>query len=140
MKYGRVLLADRHLNMLAGVHSLLEETFVSIVMVSDETSLLDAVATGHPDVVVADLSLAGSRENANGNLANRLIRQHPDLRLIIVSIHDEPTVAADIQAAGAAGFVLKRSAAVELIPAIRAVLAGGVYMSPAVQLPIPARR
>ena len=89
--------------MLAGIHSLLQATFKTVVVVSDETSLLETIAMVHPDLVIADLSLLGPREGADVNLASRLKRQHPDLRLVILSIYDDPMVAAKVRTAGAAG-------------------------------------
>jgi DNA-binding NarL/FixJ family response regulator len=129
MKHGRVLLADGHVGMLQGVHSLLETMFDTVVMVADEKSLFDAVTILRPDLVVVDMSLPGCAES---NIARRLVERYPALRLIILSVHDEPSVASQIRNAGAAGFVLKRAAATDLVPAVREVLGGGVYVSPAV--------
>jgi DNA-binding NarL/FixJ family response regulator len=133
VKYGRVLLADSHLNMVTGVYSLLETIFESVLMVSDERSLLEAVSTFHPDLVIADLSLPSPSEGAGVNLVSRLKRHYPELRLIVLSVHDDPTVVAAVRSAGAVGFVLKRSVGSDLLPAVREVLAGGRYVSPAAQ-------
>lgn len=135
MKYGRVLLADSHLNMVSGVYSLLESIFASVLMVSDERSLLEAVATFQPDLLVVDLSLPNPSEGAGESLATRLKRQFPELQFIVLSVHDDPTVVADVRSAGAAGFVLKRSIGSDLLPAVKEVLTGGRYVSPAVQMP-----
>ncbi len=130
MKQGRALLADRHLGMLGGVHSLLDALFETVLMVADERSLMEALATFKPDLVVVDLSLPREGE---ANIARRLMQRHPELRLIVLSVHDEPTVASLVHNAGAAGFVLKRAAATDLVPAVQEVLRGGVYASRAVQ-------
>jgi DNA-binding NarL/FixJ family response regulator len=137
MTYGRVLLADSHLGMLGGVHSLLEAMFATVLMVADERSLEDAVTTFKPDLVVVDLSLPRKGE---ANIARRLIGRHPGLRLIVLSVHDEPTVVGPMLEAGVAGFVLKRAAATDLIPAVQEVLGGGTYVCPALreQLPGPS--
>ncbi len=135
MQYGRVLLADSHLNMLGGVHSLLDTLFEAVLMVADERSLMDAIAEFKPCLVVVDLSLPDLGEV---NIAERLLRKHPDLRLIILSVHDEPTVATQLRNAGVAGFVLKRTVATDLIPAIHEVLQGGAYVSAAVRQDHPA--
>src|SRR5262249_21844435 len=124
----RVLLADSHLGMLGGVHSLLENLFETVLMVADERSLLDAVTTFQPELVVVDLSLPGEGE---ANIAGQLLGRHPGLRLIVLSVHDEPTVVGKMLSTGVAGFVLKRTAATDLLPAVKAVLAGGVYVSAA---------
>jgi DNA-binding NarL/FixJ family response regulator len=130
MKYGRVLLADSHLSLLQGVHSLLDAFFETVLMVADERSLTEAIAIFKPDLVVVDLSLPGEGEANEANVARRLMERHPDLRLIVLSVHDEPTVATLIRNGGAAGFVLKRHAAADLPPAIHEVLRGGTYVSP----------
>jgi DNA-binding NarL/FixJ family response regulator len=119
--------------MLRGVHSLLEAIFTSVVMVADESSLQEAVGAVKPDLVVVDLSLPRAKVSNDVNLIRQLTREHPDLRLVVLSVHDDPTAAAEVRAAGAAGFVLKRSVAADLVPAIRAVLSGGVFVSPGVQ-------
>lgn len=130
MKHGRVLLADRHLAMLGGVHSLLDALFETVLMVADERSLMEAIAALKPDLVVVDLSLPRDGE---ADIARRLLGGHPGQRLIVLSVHDEPTVVTQVLGAGVAGFVLKRAAATDLVPAVREVLRGGVYVSPAVQ-------
>jgi DNA-binding NarL/FixJ family response regulator len=116
--------------MLGGVHSLLEARFDSVLMVADERSLEDAVVALKPDLVVVDLSLPGEGE---ADVARRLMGRYPDLRLIVLSVHDEATVVGQILKAGVAGFVLKRSAATDLVPAVEVVLRGGTYVCPALQ-------
>jgi DNA-binding NarL/FixJ family response regulator len=130
VKHGRVLLADSHLGMLGGVHSLLGALFETVLMVADERSLTEALTTFQPDLVVVDLSLPGEGE---ANIARRLMERYPELRLIVLSVHDEPTVAGQMLGTGVAGFVLKRSAATELIPAVKEVLAGGTYVCSALR-------
>jgi DNA-binding NarL/FixJ family response regulator len=120
--------------MLGGVHSLLDALFTTLLMVADERSLMEAVTTFKPDLVVVDLSLPREGE---ANIARRLIGRHPDLRLIVLSVHDEPTVVSQMLSAGVAGFVLKRSAATDLIPAVKQVLRGGTYVCPALQGVLP---
>ncbi len=130
MKYGRVVLADGHLNLLGGVHSLLDALFESVLMVADERSMMEALAKFAPSLVVVDLSLSDSGET---NIAMRLRRSHPDVPLIVLSVHDEPNVVIQVQNSGATGFVLKRTVATDLVPAVHQVLRGGTYVSPAAQ-------
>ncbi len=125
-KHGRLLLADRHLGMLAGVHSLLKDLFDTVIMAADERSLLESALMFQPDFVIVDVSLS---TEGGVNIARRLMDCLPRSRVLVLSIHDEPTVAGEMLAAGAAGFVLKRNAAKELVPAVRRVLEGGVYLS-----------
>jgi DNA-binding NarL/FixJ family response regulator len=124
-KYGRLLVADSHLNMLGGVHGLLDALFETVLMVADERSLEDAVTTFKPELVIVDLSLPREGEM---NIARQLLAHHPDMRLIVLSIHDEPTIVSQLLSSGVAGFVLKRAAATDLIPAIKEVLEGGTYV------------
>jgi DNA-binding NarL/FixJ family response regulator len=131
MKHGRVLLADSHLNMLGGVHRLLDALFEAVLMVADERSLMAVVDTFEPDLVVLDLSLPGHGET---HIVRRLLERHAGLRVIVLSVHDEPTVAEEMLRAGAAAYVLKRSAATDLIPAIRSVMGE----RPAIANPAPA--
>ena len=130
MKYGRVVLADGHLNVLGGVHGLLEALFESVLMVADERSMMEALAKFAPSLVVVDLSLPDS---GKANIAARLRRGYPDVPIIVLSVYDDPTVVAEVRRAGVAGFVLKRTVATDLVPAIHEVLRGGVYVSPAAQ-------
>ena len=125
-------MADSHLPMLQGVRSLLESLFVAVVMVADEGSLLETIERLDPDLVIVDLSMP-AREGTN--VARQLMDRFPGLRLIALSVHDEPTVAAQLRDAGVAGFVLKRTAATDLIPAVKAVLGGDSFVSPTVLEP-----
>lgn len=130
MKTGRLLLADRHLGVLDGVYGLLHRLFETVLMVADERSLAEVVTTTKPDLVVVDLSLPGGQE---ADIVSRLLEAQHDLRLIVLSIYDEPEIVTRTMAAGVVGFVLKRAAATDLIPAVRAALAGRTYISPAVR-------
>jgi DNA-binding NarL/FixJ family response regulator len=130
MKYDRVVLADSHLNLLSGVHSLLDALFESVLMVADERSMMEALAKFEPSLVVVDLSLPDSGQ---ANIAMRLHRSHPQVPFIVLSVHDDPSVVTEVQNAGAAGFVLKRRVATDLVPAVHQVLRGGVFVSPAAQ-------
>ena len=127
MKQERVLLADSHQDMLAGVKTLLESMFEKVFMVADEASLLEAAERIKPNLIIADLSLPVTREI---NVARRLNKTFPEIKLIILSVHDESTAVTECLEAGAAGFVLKRAAVNDLVPAIEAVLQDASYVSP----------
>jgi len=130
-KAGRVLLADRHQNMLEGIRSMLEKVFDVVVMVADETSLLDSLEKVNPDLVVVDLSLPMTDEiNVARSIRNRI----PDMKVIILSVHDEQTAIDACLSAGATGYVLKRTATNDLIPAIWEVMKGRTYVSPSVEM------
>ncbi len=127
MKKGKVLLADIHQNMLAGVRSVLENMFEKVFMVADEASLLDAAEMIKPDLIIADLSLPVTSEI---NIARRLNKNFPEIKLIILSVHDESSAINECMEAGAKGFVLKRTAVNDLVPAIEAVMQDDSYVSP----------
>jgi DNA-binding NarL/FixJ family response regulator len=126
MSHRCLLLADAHPNLLEAVHGLLGGRFATTVLVADEPSLLEAAGRMEPDLVVVDLSLpvAGSV-----NVVRSLFGRYPALRVIVLSVHDEPTALAQVLGAGAAGFVLKRTAAADLPAAVDAVLRGETYVS-----------
>ena len=128
MSHPRVLLADAHPGMLEAVRGLLAGKFRATLMVADEASLLEAVARLEPDLVVVDLSLPVS---GAVNIVRTLFSRHPGLRVIVLSVHDEEAALSQALGAGAAGFVLKRTAGADLPAAVEAVLRGEVYVSPA---------
>ena len=123
MRQGKIILADKHPNVLGGIQRLLEDEVETVLMVADEISLYDALANFSPDLVVADLSLPVSKGT---NIAWVLKEKFPKIKVIILSIHDERSVVDDLMAAGVEGVVLKHRAVIDLIPAIREVLARGV--------------
>jgi len=127
MRQGRVILADTHPNVLGGIRRLLEAEVETVLMVTDEISLRHALAHINPDVLVVDLSLPVSTET---NIARQLKKNYPQIKVIILSIHDDSSVFEEVMASGIEGFVLKRRAAIDLIPAIREVLRGNKYISP----------
>jgi DNA-binding NarL/FixJ family response regulator len=127
MRQGRIILADKHSNMLAGIRRLLEDEVETVLMVADEMSLTHALENVAPDVVVADLSLPCSTKT---NIAWGLKTNFPKIKVIILSLHDEKSVLDDVMAAGVEGFVLKHRAVIDLIPAIRGVMLGCKYISP----------
>ena len=113
-----VLLADRHHGLTEGVRGLLETAFGTVVMVADEASLLEGAVRLRPEVAIVDLSLA--RDSGLGWL--RELRQRcPDLRVIVLSVHDEQSVRSAAIEAGADAFVLKRAIATDLLPVVDAL-------------------
>jgi two-component system secretion response regulator SsrB len=116
-----VLLADRHHGLTESMRGLLETAFGTVVMVADVASLLDGAARLQPEVAVVDLSLA--RDSGLDWL--RAVRERcPDLKVIVLSVHDEPAVRRAALEAGAHAFVLKRAIATDLLTAIESVRGG----------------
>ena len=117
-----VLLADRHHGLTEGVRGLLETTFGTVVMVADEESLLEGAERIRPDVAIVDISLA--RDSGLGWL--RALRQRcPEVKVIVLSVHDEQSVRRAAMDAGADSFVLKRAIATDLLDAVEYVRGGG---------------
>jgi len=127
MKKECVILADSHLIMLEGLRGLLESMFEAVIMVADRDSLCKSLVRIKPDFMVLDLSLAGA---TCGNIVREARELHPELKLIVLSVHEEENIAAGIIKDGASGYVLKRSVANDLIPAIDSISDGRVFISP----------
>ncbi len=122
---GCVLLADRHHGLSEGIRGLLETSFNSVFLVADETSLIEGVGLLRPAVVVVDLSL-GAGDVVD--LMRELRARAPGAKVLLLSVHDEPSVLRSAVAAGADGIVLKRAIATDLLPAVDAILAGGRFV------------
>jgi two-component system response regulator DegU len=127
MRQGRIIVADKHSSMLGGIRRLLEDVVETVLMVTDESSLNHALENFDPDVVVADLSLPTA---ADTNIARVLKKNHPGIKVIILSVHDEQSVIDEVMATGVEGFVMKHRAVIDLIPAIHGVMQGCKYISP----------
>jgi two-component system secretion response regulator SsrB len=116
-----VLLADRHHGLTEGVRTLLETAFETVIMVADLPSLLEGAGRLQPDVAIVDLSLG--QEGSLGWLG--AVRQRcPDLKVIVLSVHDEQAPRRAAIEAGADAFVLKRAIATDLLPAVALVRDG----------------
>jgi DNA-binding NarL/FixJ family response regulator len=125
----RVLLADDHGLLLDAFTRLLEPEVAVVGRAADGRALVRAALELRPDVVVADVSMP----ELNGLEAGRQIRQAlPRVRLVFLTIHEDPGLAAEAFRAGASGFVVKSSAGSELLQAIRDALAGRRYLTPRV--------
>jgi DNA-binding NarL/FixJ family response regulator len=112
---------------------MLQTVAESVMMVSDEVSLMQAVEKTNPDLVVADLSfpVTGAR-----NVARLLKKHHPHTRVIILSVHDDQTVVDEVMEAEVEGYVLKNRIVIDLIPAIDEVIQGRRYRSSAIERPL----
>jgi len=122
-----VVLADRHHGLAEGVRGLLETIFETVVMVADETSLLESAGRLRPDMAVVDMSLG--RESGLHWL-RELHDRCPLVKLIVLSVHDEPTVRRAAAEAGADGFVLKRAIGTDLLRTAESLLAGPAGAAP----------
>lgn len=129
MKRARVLLADDHRMVAEGLKSLLVSEFELVGFVEDGRALLEASKRLRPDVIVSDITMP----HLNGiDALPRLKKDHPPVKVIFLTMHPEVGYARRALDAGADGFILKHSAAAELVMAIRAVLEGKTFIAPAI--------
>ncbi len=127
----RILLSDDHLILREGIRSLLQRT-PDIEVVGEADDGEDAVAKADqllPDVVLMDITMP----RLNGPEATRRIKaKHPEIKVLILTIHDSGEYLAEMLQAGASGYIVKTTAAGELVAAIRAVHEGNVYLYPSI--------
>jgi DNA-binding NarL/FixJ family response regulator len=125
----RVLLADDHTLVLDAFQRLLADDCDVVGTVSDGRALLDQATGLHPDIVVLDIAMP----LLNGlDAARQLKRTHPDIRIIFLTMNEDPEMAAEAFRAGASGYLLKRSAAAELMVAIHETMSRRSYVTPLV--------
>jgi DNA-binding NarL/FixJ family response regulator len=123
----RVLLADDHLLVAEALRSLLAPDFDLVGVVNDGRALVEAAAKLRPDVIVADITMP----HLNGIDALAHLRRNGDrVPVIFLTMHRDVRFAKRALEAGASGFVLKHSASVELVSALRAALEGKTYLTP----------
>ncbi len=127
----RVFIADDHPVVLAGVRSLLSgDPQLEIVGEAreGETALRRAIEL-KPAIMVLDLSMPG----LNGvEVTRQLLSEVPDCKVVILTVHEDRAYLRKLMEVGASGYVLKRSVAEDLLRAIHAVAAGGVYLDPSI--------
>ena len=127
----RILLADDHAIMRSGLRALLQQRddFTVVGEASDGREAVALSESLHPDVVVMDLTMPV----LNGTEAARqIIGKHPEIAVVILTMHSDEAYVLRALKAGARGYLLKESAEADLISAIRAVQQGKAFFSPAV--------
>ncbi|MGE7152409.1 response regulator transcription factor [Methylorubrum rhodesianum] len=127
----RVVLADDHPVVLAGIRTLLNaDPEVELVgEATDGGEALPMIRAIMPDVAVVDVSMPG----LNGlELTERVTGECPGTRVLVLTVHEDAAYVQPLMRAGARGYLLKRSAADDLLRAVRAVASGGVYLDPSI--------
>ena len=132
----RVMLADDHTLVRAGIRALLEKLpGVEVVgEAGDGREVLKLVKLHQPDVVLMDISMPG----LNGlEAAVRMAKEFPDVRVIILSMHPNEEYVWRALKAGAAGYLLKKAATAELATALQHVALGEFYLSQEISTRLP---
>jgi len=126
----RVLLADDHVLMRAGITALLQRIpdLTVVAEADDGRAALQLIATHHPDIAMLDISMP----ELNGlEVAERVAREFPAVRVIILSMHATSDYVLRAMRVGASGYLLKGARLAELELAITSVARGETYLSPA---------
>ncbi|MFZ0522891.1 MAG: response regulator transcription factor [Candidatus Acidiferrales bacterium] len=127
MKRPRVLLADDHQMLLDALKSILEPLCEVVGTATDGRSLLELAENLRPDVVVVDVAMP----QLNGLDAGRKLKQSmPGVKLIFMTMNEDPYLVGEAFRAGASAFLLKQAAGFELLDAITKVLKGEKYVTP----------
>lgn len=125
----RVLIADDHAIVRAGLRALLVEA-AAFDLVGEAVGgyeAIELVEKTKPDVLILDLSMP----DLDGISVTRKVKpQFPDLKILILTLHEDEALLKEAIKAGAAGYILKRAAESELISAIRVILRGDLYIDP----------
>ncbi len=127
----RVFLADDHPIVLAGIKALVTADGALEVVgeAADGRTALRLATELKPDILILDISMPG----LNGVKVAELLRTAcPKCRILALTVHEDRGYLRQLLELGIAGYMLKRSAAEELVHAIRAVAKGGLYLDPAV--------
>lgn len=127
MRRPRVLLADDHQMLVDALKRVLEPRFEVVGTVSDGRALLEAAGNLQPEIIVLDVAMP----KLNGlDAARQLKRTMPKVKLIFMTMNEDPDLVGEAFRAGASAFLLKQGAAFELTDAIEKVLKGGSYVTP----------
>lgn len=127
----RILLADDHGLVRAGLRALLEQ-IAGLVVVAEAGNGREALRLAqqhHPDVVLMDI---GMKELNGLEATARLVKKNPAVKVVILSMHADQAYVRQTLHAGAAGYLLKGAGVEELALALKAVASGGTYLTPSV--------
>ena len=126
----RILLADDHLVVREGLRSLLEAAGFKVVgEARDGREALKLARMLEPEVTVMDIGMPG----LNGvDACRELLREVPEMRIIVLTVHGEDAYVIEALRSGARGYVLKTQAGSDLVRAIGEVTQGRIYLSPSV--------
>jgi DNA-binding NarL/FixJ family response regulator len=122
-----VILADDHAIVAEGLGRLIGEVADLVGQVADGRQLVDSARRLKPDIIISDVSMPVM---SGLDALRQLKSEGSQARFIFLTMHTEAQLAAEAMRAGASGYLLKAAAGEELFEAIRAAMAGRVYLSP----------
>jgi DNA-binding NarL/FixJ family response regulator len=125
----RVLIVDDHAVVRTGLRLLLDAED-DLEPVGEAGNARDAVFQARalkPEVILLDVVMP---ENSGLDVLPQLVHESPDVKVLILSMQDEPRYVREAFAAGASGYVLKEAADIEVVAAVREVAGGGRYVNP----------
>src|SRR6187551_2071148 len=126
----RIVLADDHVTVRHGLKLLIDaqSDMTVVAEAGDGAAAIRRVDEFAPDVVVMDISMPG----INGLNATRTLKEsHPTTRVVALTRYSDDAYLQELLRAGVAGYVLKQSASIELLQAIREAASGGQYLDSA---------
>ena len=127
MQRTRVILADDHKLILDALKNLIEPEFQVVGTFGDGHALVEGAPDLKPHVIVLDVGMP----TMNGISAGQRLKQSmPNVKLVYLTMNQDPDLAAEAFRLGAKGYLLKSSAGSELVEALRAVVRGGSYVTP----------
>jgi DNA-binding NarL/FixJ family response regulator len=132
MVRARILLADDHKDIREKVMQQLEPEFEVVGAVGDGNALLEAASQMKPDVCVVDISMPIM---SGIEAATQMKGSGSSVKIIFLTVHEDPDFLQAALDAGALGYVVKSRVASDLCPAIRAALAGRLFVSPCCMFP-----
>lgn len=127
-----ILIVDDHPMVRDGLRARLSSV-PHLAVVGEAENLADAfelAARLQPDIVLSDIAIKGGGTGID--LTRRLAEHHPDISVLILSMHDSAEYVQQAMAAGAQGYIVKDAPSQQILAAIQSVAAGGTYLSPAV--------
>jgi len=125
----RVLIVDDHAVVRSGLKLLLaaEDDIEVVAEAGDAREAVFEVRAQKPDIVMLDVAMPG---RSGIDAIPDLIKEHPETKILILSMQDDAAYVREAFAAGASGYVLKEAADVELVAAVREIADGGRYVHP----------
>jgi DNA-binding NarL/FixJ family response regulator len=127
----RIVLADDHPIVLTGLRNLIESE-PDFAVVGEATSgpeALKVIRDARPDIAIIDISMPGMSGIV---LTRRLSEEAKDVKILMLTLHEDRAYLKQALDAGACAYVVKRSSAANLVSAVRSVIAGGIYIDPAI--------